>query len=123
MKKLRASLTLVALLVGGISQSAFAQQSGESRPSSRADGDASRHSVREVYGKILTVDASKLTIETRTRQIVTVDATDAVRNHMSVPFVVGHAVVAKGQSDAKNVLHAQIILRAKGSPDMWPADQ
>jgi len=124
MKKLRVTITLAALIVGGISRSAFAQQSSESRRASRPDArDSSKHPAREVYGKILSVEASKITIETRTHQVVTVDATDAVRNHMNVPLAVGHAVGAKGQTDAKNILHAQVILRAKDSPDMWPADQ
>lgn len=78
--------------------------------------------MREFYGKIVSVDGARITIETRTRQVITVDATDAVRAHMSVPFVVGHAVGAKGISDAKNILHAQVILRAKASPELWPAD-
>lgn len=81
--------------------------------------NTSKNSVHEIYGKILGVDASQIAIETRTRQVVTFDATDAVRNHMSVPLVVLHAARAKGTSDAKNVLQAQLIEQAKDSPNIW----
>jgi hypothetical protein len=124
MKRLRASIALLGLVFVGMCLSAFAQQSSGSRRPARANThETSSNSVREVYGKILSVDGSRITIETRTGQVVTVDATDAVRNHMSVPLVAGHAVEARGTSDAKNVIHAQIVLRAKASPDMWPADR
>jgi hypothetical protein len=124
MKRLRASIITATLLVGWTSGSAIAQQSNELRRVSRANTqDNSKNSAHEIYGKILSVDGSRITIETRTRQVLKVDATDAVRTHMSVPLVVGHAIGAKGTSDAKSVLHAQLILRAKDSLDMWPADQ
>lgn len=124
MKRLRASIITATLLAGWITCSVVAQQSNESRRVSRAyTQDSSKNSAHEVYGKIVSVEGSRITIETRTRQVLKVDAADALRTHMSVPLVVGHAIGVKGMSDAKSVLHAQLILRAKDSLDMWPADQ
>jgi hypothetical protein len=123
MNRFRLSISAVVLLIAGIGRSVAAQQTIESRRASHANThDTSGNAMRELYGKIVSVDGFRITIETRTRQVITVDATDAVQAHMSVPFVVGHAVGAKGISDAKNVVHAQVILRAKASPEMWPAD-
>ncbi len=79
-------------------------------------------SPREVYGKIASVDGSRLTIQIRTGT-VQVDAAAAVQAHRVVPLVIGHAVVIRGASDAKGILHADTILRAKESPATWPPDR
>jgi len=80
-------------------------------------------SPHEVYGTVRSIKGSQLTIQTRTGGSVQVDAAAAIRAHLSVVPVLGHAVHVRGTSDKKGVLHAETILRAKDSPAGWPADR
>jgi hypothetical protein len=77
----------------------------------------------EIHGKILSISGSQLMVQTRKGERVQVNATAAIRAQRCVPLVVGHAIDARGAYDAKRVLQAQIILRAKDSPATWPANQ
>jgi hypothetical protein len=77
----------------------------------------------EIYGKIRSVSGSRVTVQTRKGDVVEIDATGAIQAQRSVPLVVGHAIDARGSYDAKRVLQAQIILRAKDSPASWSADR
>jgi hypothetical protein len=76
----------------------------------------------EVYGTIQLVEGSKLTLKTRTAT-VEVDASAALQNHLSVPLFAGGTVKVLGNYDANRVLHAEIVQRAKESPDMWLEDR
>jgi hypothetical protein len=122
MRRLPVSIIAATLITGLLSNSAYALQSGSAQHLSRAK-ENSNQSAHQIYGKILSVDGSQVTIQTRTRQVIKVDAAEAMRTHMSVPLVVGHAIGVKGTSDAKSVLHAQLVVRAKDSLDLWPVDQ
>jgi hypothetical protein len=80
-------------------------------------------STHELYGKITVVKGERFTLQPRTGRLVEVDATDALRAHLTAPLIVGRAVLVRGDYDAKGVLYAQAILRAKDSETLWPADR
>jgi hypothetical protein len=77
----------------------------------------------EIYGRIRSITGSRFTVQTRSGNVVEVDGTAALQAHRSVPLVVGHAVDVRGTYDAKGILQAYIILRAKDSLLTWPADR
>jgi len=107
----------VAILLGTM---IFSGSAMRSQTPERTSGPA--EAMREVSGTIVSIDGSKLVIKDRTGKIVQVDAAAAQQKSMTVPLVVDRAVEVKGTSDAHGVIHAQIILRAKGPSSMWPAD-
>ena len=54
--------------------------------------------------------------------MVKVDATTAIKTYRSIVLAVDGAINASGTYDAKGVLHAETIQRAKNSPTSWLAD-
>ena len=83
----------------------------------------SAHIEHEVYGIIRSVEGSTLTIETRAKKTIRVDTKTAAEAQRSVVLVVGHAVLVRGTTDAKGVLRAASIQRAKQSAALWPEDK
>jgi hypothetical protein len=77
----------------------------------------------QVYGTIRAIKSGRLTLETREKRQVEVDAGPAIKAYRSSVLNVGGTVVVQGQYDAKGVLHAETIQRAKASPAIWPADR
>jgi hypothetical protein len=77
----------------------------------------------EVYGTIRDIKSGRLTLETREKRLVEVDAAPAIKAVRSSVLNVGGTVIVQGQYDAKGVLHAETIQRAKASPAVWPADR
>ncbi len=122
MRRLPISIISATLMTGLLCKSACAVQSGEVQHIS-AGKQTSNHSLHRVYGRILGVSGTQMTIESRTHQVIKVDVAEALRAHMCAPLVVGHAIGVEGTSDARNVLHAQMISRAKDSLELWPADR
>ncbi len=104
------SLILAVVLAAG-----YATQT-EAQPSPDA-------SQREIFGKIGSIEGSRLTIRTRTGTVVQVDASAATAGGRSTPLVVGRAVDIVGMIDAAGTLHAERIMRAKESPALWPPDR
>ncbi len=80
-------------------------------------------SLHQVYGIIRHVDGSQITIEAREQRMVQVDTTSAIRSYRTIILAVGRAVNVLGSYDAKGVLHAQSIQRAKSSSAGWPPDR
>jgi uncharacterized protein DUF5666 len=79
----------------------------------------------EISGIVKSIDAggSQLTVETRSGRLVQVDASAAIQtNRVNIPPV-GHAVKVQGTYDAKGVLQASLIQRAKDSSVGWSADR
>jgi hypothetical protein len=79
----------------------------------------------EICGIVKSIDAggSQLTVQTRSGRLVQVDASAAIQtNRVNIPPV-GHAVNVHGTYDAKGVLQASMIQRAKDSATGWPADR
>lgn len=77
----------------------------------------------QVYGTIRAIKGGMLTLETREKRTVEVDAAPAVKSYRSSVLNVGGTVIIEGQYDVKGVLHAETIQRAKTSPATWPADR
>jgi hypothetical protein len=84
---------------------------------------AEQKPAREIYGKIQSLKGTLVTLQTRTGNIVQVDAKPAMEAQRSVPLVVGRAVAVKGTVDKAGILHAEILQRAKDSSILWPADR
>jgi hypothetical protein len=80
-------------------------------------------SGNQVSGWIDQISGTKLVLRKRDGTHVTIDAKPAQDAFQSVPIGMEEAVTAEGSYDAQGVLHAQTILRAKDSRDLWPPDQ
>jgi hypothetical protein len=78
-------------------------------------------SAHEVFGTIAGINGTLLTVQTRAG-LIQVDDASALKNHLSVPPVIGRAVTIAGNYDAAGILHATVMLRAKSSPLLWDPD-
>jgi hypothetical protein len=77
----------------------------------------------EIYGTVEGGTYDALVIRKRGGEQVRVDAREAARTfHLTTP-VIGNALIARGTYDAAGVLHADVVLRAKNNPRLWPADR
>jgi hypothetical protein len=116
--------TLAMILVGWIHTVASAQSDSQTTTSKeKGRAGESRVVARDIFGIVRAVKGSQLTIQTRTGQMIQVDAATAMQAHLSVVPVVSHAIEVRGTTDASGVVHAETILRAKDSPAMWAADR
>jgi hypothetical protein len=81
--------------------------------------------LHEVYGTVGSIEAggSQFTLRTRDGRSLKVDVTQAVQGHRSNMPQAGGSVDVRGTYDAKGVLHAETVNRAKDSPAGWPADR
>jgi len=77
----------------------------------------------QVSGWVDGINGTELMIRKRNGTHVTIDAKPAQDAFQSVPIGMEEAITAEGSYDAQGVLHAQTILRAKDSRDLWPPDQ
>ena len=77
----------------------------------------------QIYGTIRSIKSDRLTLETREKRLVEVDAATAIKTYRSSVLNVGGTVIVEGEYDGKGVLHAETIQRAKVSPAIWPADR
>jgi hypothetical protein len=82
-----------------------------------------KETQRAVYGTIRSIDGSTLTIETRDKKMVKVNTKAAVESQRTGVLIVGRAVLIHGSYDAKGLLQASAIQRAKASPTLWPEDR
>ena len=77
-------------------------------------------SHHRIFGTIIGINGSLLTIQARSR-VVQVDASNALQSQLSVVPVVARRVQVEGDYDAAGTLHANVILPAKGSI-LWGPD-
>jgi hypothetical protein len=84
---------------------------------------ASQTKEDKVSGWIDQINGTELVLRKRNGTHVTVDAKPAEDAFQSAPIGMEEAVTAIGTYDAQGVLHAQTIVRAKGSRDLWPPDR
>ena len=77
----------------------------------------------EVSGIIRSLNGSQFTLQLRNGRFVRVDAAAAMQGHQSAVLVVSRPFLVRGSYDATGVLHAQTILRAKGSQQLWETDR
>jgi hypothetical protein len=75
----------------------------------------------EIYGTIRTIGDGRMTLATRTGTAVAVRA--AIDAHLGVDLHQGRTVRVIGRRDAKGLLQASSIVKAKPSPLAWPADR
>ena len=74
-------------------------------------------------GILMAIDGTTLTIQTRTRQIVKIDASLATKNERLSALHLGEPYIAMGESlTGTGALLATSIVRGKGSGDLWPTD-
>jgi hypothetical protein len=77
----------------------------------------------QIYGTIRSIKSDRLTLETREKRLVEVDAAPAIKTYRSSVLNVGGTIIVEGEYDAKGVLHAETIQRAKVFRAIWPADR
>ena len=127
MKRYRSPIVGLVLALectlGAIAGTAFEGRVPPGLQAEKASSISTAGPPHELYGTVRSIKGSQLTIQTRTGRSVQVDAAAAIKAHLSVVPVLGHAVHVRGTSDKKGVLHAETILRAKDSPAGWPADR
>jgi hypothetical protein len=125
MKRIR--LVVVAGMVitaWGTCAVAAALRSAQAQTASQtAAKDNAAGALHQVYGTISHIEGSQLTIAARDQHMVQVDATAAIKSHRTIVLAEGVAINVLGSYDAKGVLHAQAIQRAKSSPAGWPPDR
>jgi Domain of unknown function (DUF5666) len=92
-------------------------------PASQAAAKRVDKASHQICGTIRAMKGSQLTVETREKHMVEVDTATAIKTYRSAVLAVGGAVIIQGRRDARGVLHAETIQRAKSSPANWPADQ
>ena len=77
----------------------------------------------QLSGWVDGINGTELMIRKRNGDHATIDAKPAQDAFQSVPIGMEEAITAEGSYDAQGVLHAQTIVRAKDSRDLWPPDQ
>lgn len=124
MKTIRTCLVLLVVVTSGNS---FAAPQAPAPKGTAKQESATRSReqkvTREIYGKIQTIKGTLITLQTRTGNLVQVDAKGAMEAQRSAPLVVGRAIAVKGTIDKAGVFHAEILQRAKDSSTLWPADR
>ena len=98
----------------------LAQNKQPSNGSTYTDPSAWEH---RISGKVISAKGSLFQVETREQKRVDMDATEAIKSHRIYGYSSGTFVTVYGAYDAKGVLHAQSIQRAKRLPSAWPADR
>jgi hypothetical protein len=79
--------------------------------------------THEIYGTVRAVDGTSLKVAKRDGTLIAVDAGVAEKTLRYAEPVTGNGVILRGQFDAHGVLDADIVLHAKKSAAMWPADR
>ncbi len=123
MQRTSSKLIAMAALVGGFC--CALPLSCAAAPGAGTTSEAPRPESTEhiVFGRIRSIEGSRLSIETRSKTVIQVDAKPAIQaRRINVP-VVGRAVRVHGTYDAKGVLHADNVQSAKDSELLWPADK
>jgi hypothetical protein len=91
---------------------------------SQPEAKSTEQTPHRIYGTIRrSINSDRLTLETREKRLVEVDAAPAIKTYRSSVLNLGGTVIVQGEYDANGVLHAEAIQRAKVSPAIWPADR
>ncbi len=77
----------------------------------------------QLSGWVDGINGTVLMIKKRNGDHATIDSKPAQRAFQSAPIWMGEAITAEGQYDTQGVLHAQTIVRAKNSRNLWPPDR
>jgi hypothetical protein len=76
-----------------------------------------------VSGWVDQIKGTELVVRKRNGDHATIDAKPAEAAFQSAPIGMEEAITAEGYYDAQGLLHAQTIVRAKDSRDLWPPDR
>jgi hypothetical protein len=79
--------------------------------------------ANQLSGWVDQINGTELVVRKRNGAHVTIDAGPARDAFRSVHIGMEEAITAEGNYDAQGVLHAQTIVRAKNSRDLWPPDR
>jgi len=93
------------------------------RTAQAAASESSKETQHAIYGTIRSIDGSALTIETRDKKMLKVNTKSAIESQRAGVLIVGRTVLIHGSYDAKGMLQASAIQRAKASPSLWPEDK
>ena len=77
----------------------------------------------QVSGWVDQINGTTLVIRKRNGDHVTIDAKPAEAAFQSAPIGMEEAITAEGYYDPQGVFHAQTIVRAKDSRNLWPPDR
>jgi hypothetical protein len=122
MRQLQWYAMALAIVVGCGGGAAAQTSSTKVEENAQAEAPWLSHQISGIV-KSIDVGGSQLTVQTRSGRLVQVDASPAIQtNRVNIPPV-GHAVNVQGTYDAKGVLQASMIQRAKDSSVGWPADR
>jgi hypothetical protein len=108
------------LTIFGLGGGPFAPLAAAAKPVAR-NAHAPPH---EITGVLEHAEGAVLTLRTRAGQTALVDDSDALRSEKTGVLVQGNAYTAQGTIyDSTGALRAQVVLRAKPSPAIWPPDR
>jgi hypothetical protein len=113
---------IAVVLAGASSSGAVAAESDTQRAQAPTD-DAAGIWEHQLTGRILSVNGTRIQIETRDKRTVEVDATPAVQSQRTSVLAAHGLITVVGAYDAEGVLHAQTIQRAKNATTAWPVDR
>jgi outer membrane protein assembly factor BamB len=89
-------------------------------PAPRAELAPGEH---EIYGTLVRIDGTLLTVRKRDGKTIVVDFAEAQRRFRMAEPTVGHALLARGTFDKGGILLAHALQHAKNHPALWPADR
>jgi hypothetical protein len=77
----------------------------------------------EIYGTVHAIDGATMVVQKRDGTRVTVDATQAAKNHNLAPISVGHGILARGTYNVVGEMAASVVLHAKDHTTAWLPDR
>jgi hypothetical protein len=77
----------------------------------------------EISGTVQDIDATTLTVRTRSGTVIKVDGAAAFANFQAAPPSAGHGILVRGTIDESGVVHAVTLLHAKDNPAIWLPDR
>ena len=80
------------------------------------------HPASRITGTVKAINGSLITLQTRSG-LARVEAAAAQRADLSVQIYLGEALLVRGTRGATGPFRAELIIRAKSSPLLWPADR
>jgi hypothetical protein len=119
---MRNTCTFVGVICCGV-LATIAVSTRAQKEANQAQAAGEQAGRRELYGKVLNVKGTMITLQTKSGTTVAIESARALEAHRSVPVAVGRAIRVNGTYDKKGVLQADSIQWAKNSPVMWPADK
>jgi hypothetical protein len=92
------------------------------QPAAQAN-EFSQYAGNQVFGTVVGVSDTTVSLKTRSGSVATVDTAPAVKKHNSVTPVLGHALMVDGSYLSDGTLRAEHVLPIKDMPALWPADK